>query len=234
MWQRVEQYGITERRYLLGVLALWLGAVALYSAITRTRRIRHIPFILAVLGAVTFVGPWSAYAVAQRSQLARLTAILSQHDALLEGRVSQDVVEIPFEAWTEARSVVEYLVREHGAALVSPLLADGEAGRPVPGAAASADTLPREALALPQAWTRDAARLMDDLRIRPGVSDRPARLEAIQQGAPISAEGFDLLLVGDAGDEAVIGADTLRFALSAGGMEILVHTVLAHRKDDGP
>lgn len=227
VWQRVEQYGITERRYLLGGLALWLGAVALYSAVTRTRGIRFIPLTLAVLGAVTLVGPWSAYAMAQRSQLARLEGILSEHGALLEGRPSGEVVEVPFEAWAEARSAVDYLVREHGVASLAPLLEGREAGEPGGGEDALTDTAPRgiaegDSLARAQRWTRDAARTMDDLRIRPGVSDRPARLEGVQQGDPISVAGFELLLVGDDGGEAVIGTDTLRFALSSDGMEVVL------------
>lgn len=227
VWQRVEQYGITERRYLLGGLALWLGAVALYSAVTRTRGIRFIPLTLAVLGAVTLVGPWSAYAMAQRSQLARLEGILSEHGALLEGRPSGEVVEVPFEAWAEARSAVDYLVREHGVASLAPLLEGREAGEPGGGEDALTDTAPRgiaegDSLARAQRWTRDAARTMDDLRIRPGVSDRPARLEGVQQGDPISVAGFELLLVGDDEGEAVIGPDTLRFALSSDGMEMVL------------
>lgn len=227
VWQRVEQYGITERRYLLGVLALWLGGVAIYSAVTRTRGIRFIPFTLAVLGVVTFVGPWSAYAAAQRSQLARLEGILSEHDALPAGRASGEAVEIPFEDWAEARSAVDYLVREHGAASLAPLLEGREAGEPGGGEDALTDTALRgigagDSLALAQRWTRDAARTMDDLRIRPGVSYRPARLEGVQQGDPISVAGFELLLVGDDEGEAVIETDTLRFALSPDGMEMVL------------
>ena len=227
VWQRVEQYGITERRYLLGVLALWLGGVAIYSAVTRTRGIRFIPFTLAVLGVVTFVGPWSAYAAAQRSQLARLEGILSEHDALPAGRASGEAVEIPFEDWAEARSAVDYLVREHGAASLAPLLEGREAGEPGGGEDALTDTALRgigagDSLARAQRWTRDAARTMDDLRIRPGVSYRPARLEGVQQGDPISVAGFEQLLVGDDEGEAVIETDTLRFALSPDGMEMVL------------
>ena len=84
------------------------------------------------------------------------------------------------------------------------------------------DTVARDTLAPAQRWTRDAARAMEDLRIRPGISYRPARLEAVQQGEPISVAGFELLLVGGDGGEAVIGQDTLRFALSADGTELVM------------
>ncbi|MYH52599.1 MAG: DUF4153 domain-containing protein, partial [Gemmatimonadetes bacterium] len=83
LWQRIEQYGVTERRYLLGVLAVWLGATAVHRVITRSRDIKGIPLSLAVIGAVSFVGPWSAYAVAERSQAGRVQAILAAHGGLV-------------------------------------------------------------------------------------------------------------------------------------------------------
>ena len=103
LWQRVDQYGVAERRYLMGVLALWLGGAALYAAITRTGRIRWIPLTLAVLGLVTFAGPWSAYAVAEGSQAKRLEAILDAHGALAGGRVAAGTVEIPFDDWNRPK-----------------------------------------------------------------------------------------------------------------------------------
>ena len=85
LWQRIEQYGMTERRYLLGVLAVWLGAMALHRVLTRSRDIKAIPMTLTIIGVVTFVGPWSAYAAAERSQAARVEEILAAHRGLVEG-----------------------------------------------------------------------------------------------------------------------------------------------------
>ena len=46
--QRVGQYGFTERRYFLLVLALYLGGIAIFYGLTGSRRIRWIPLVLAL------------------------------------------------------------------------------------------------------------------------------------------------------------------------------------------
>ena len=175
LWQRVEQYGITERRYLLGVLAVWLIGTALYAAITRTREIKGIPLTLALIGVVTFVGPWSAYAVAQRSQVGRLADILSTHGALADGRISSDTVEVPFEEWEQAEAVVVYLVLYHGTSAIDQWFVDP------PGTGGTADTV-----ALPAGLQERVAGVMSELRIRSGPSDRPLQPSAGDPRAPVS------------------------------------------------
>ena len=118
--QRIGQYGITERRYLLFVLAVWLGATALFYAVSRSREIKGIPLSLAVLGLLTFVGPWSAYDVSQRSQVGRLEGLLTEHGVLREGRVSPAAaevpVEVPAEDWRQINDILHYLAGWHGTA----------------------------------------------------------------------------------------------------------------------
>jgi len=116
IWQRVEQYGLTERRYFLAVLALWLAAVALYYAITASRNIRVIPVTLAIVALLTFAGPWSAYAVSQRSQGHRLRDLLERNEILVEGRLQRPRADVTFEDRREISAAVRYLVDTHGPA----------------------------------------------------------------------------------------------------------------------
>ena len=202
VWQRIGQYGVTERRYLLAGLAVWLVGIAVCAAATRTRRIRFIPLSLTVFGVLSFVGPWSAYAVAERSQLARLSGILTEGGALPDGRPSAETVEIPVAAWTEARAAVEYLVRHHGAESVAPV--------------------PADTAAPPQDATEEVARTMAALRVRPAVDDHPARLTASQGTGPVSVAGFDLVVFEDGSEGHVIDGDTARFVLTDEGLDIVM------------
>lgn len=217
LWQRVVQYGITERRYLLGVLAVWLAATALHAVITRTREIKGIPLTLALLGVATFAGPWSAYAVAERSQAKRLEEILTSHGALVDGHVAGDGAEVPFDEWVQAEAVVTYLVKHHGTdaidmwhATATPRVEgrtreEGGAGAPE----------------MPGGLAERVAQVMGDLRIRSGPSDRPVQLRAAGPRVPIPAAGFDLLVAGDEGASVVAG-DTLRFAISEDGRDMVM------------
>lgn len=146
IWQRVAQYGITENRYFLIGLSVWLAGIAVYQLATRARGIRVIPASLCALTLITFAGPWSAYDVSTRSQTGRLAGILQRHDMLTEERVVPAVAEVPVEDRREIEAILTYLVRTHGLGSVAGWfpdsvrtgrgpLADGRprqaAGRPV-------------------------------------------------------------------------------------------------------
>jgi len=108
-WKRIDQYGFTENRYALIVLALWLGAIAIFYATQGIRNIKVLPASLAVLFAVTMFGPWSAYAVSKRSQLNRLERIFVEQELLAEGILSPASGDVPFEARREISAILRFL-----------------------------------------------------------------------------------------------------------------------------
>ena len=133
VWQRIGQYGLTERRYLLAVLAAWLGAIALYYTITRSRRIKIIPLSLAFVGALAFVGPWSATAAGERSQTGRLEQLLTTHGVLQDGQIASpetgagatEPTEVPQEDWRQINDILRYLVEWHGTGSIDAWFEDG-------------------------------------------------------------------------------------------------------------
>ena len=215
LWQRIEQYGITERRYLLGVLAVWLGAVALHRMITRTRDIRAVPLTLTVVGVVTFAGPWSAYAVAERSQAGRVEEILTVHGALVDGRVAPEVVEIPYDDWEQVDDAVRYLVDNHGTSSLERWYGEAPPG---------ADTGDG-----PEARDEMVERVTAALMIRPEPRERPVDINADDRGAPLSSEGFDLVIVANEKGAAEVGGEDLRFEVTEDGTAIVMR--LGGRED---
>jgi hypothetical protein len=118
IWKRVEQYGVTERRYFLIVLSVWLAGIALYYAFTRSRNIRIIPVTLAALAFVTFAGPWSAYNISQSSQVGRLETLLRQNEVLRDGSLQPVSTMPPFADRREISAIVRYLTTTHGTARI--------------------------------------------------------------------------------------------------------------------
>lgn len=114
IFQRIHQYGITERRYFLAILAFWLAGIALFYAVTASRNIRVIPATLCLLALGTLVGPWSAYAVSRASQTSRLRALLGAHQMLVEAGIQRPTEEVPFAARREMSAIVRYLIHTHG------------------------------------------------------------------------------------------------------------------------
>lgn len=146
--QRIAQYGVTEDRYFLAVGAGWLGAVALYYALSRSEDIERIPQTLCVVVLATLLGPWSAYSVSERSQLGRLRSLLAANEMLVEGRARPAPGEVSFEDRREISATVRYLVGRHGEGSLAPLFGGeppGAADARTPPASGRADTVSRTA-----------------------------------------------------------------------------------------
>lgn len=213
LWQRIDQYGITEARYILGVLAMWLAGTALHRVVTRTRDIKAIPTTLAVVGVLTLAGPWSAYAVAKRSQLGRIEEILTTHGALSGNELSAEARDIPFDEWRQVEDVTLYLVDNHGT---------GAFDRWTGGVGVGGD----EGWATEPAvnWTGLKERtdgVVARLGVRPGPMGRPVELHAASPREPLSTEGYELVAMIGAANEAAFEEDTLRFALSEDGLAVV-------------
>jgi hypothetical protein len=99
VWTRVSIYGITEARYILILLALWLTIVTAYSLFSKKQNIKFIPVSLCVLALLSVYGPQSAVSVSKYSQSKRLEKMLKQQSAL---------------ARREKPEIIRYLVTYHG------------------------------------------------------------------------------------------------------------------------
>lgn len=84
---RIDAYGITEARYLLCLLLVWLGLIAALALLGRYRPalVAALLTILLILGSV---GPWSATSLAVQSQLGRLTGLLAEAGRLERGKLT--------------------------------------------------------------------------------------------------------------------------------------------------
>jgi len=217
LWLRVQQYGITENRYMLGLLAAWLAGTAAHRVATRARDVKSIPLVLAVLGVATFAGPWSPYAVAERSQVGRIKRILDEHGVLDESALATSSLEIPFEEWQQVEEAVAYLVDYHGTDVI-----DAWSG----GVRVAAGVLPAGDDGTASARI---ARVMARLGVQPGPSAGPVELRAERLSAAVPADGYALLAARLEDGSALVprpgapeAADTVRFGLSEDGRAIVM------------
>jgi hypothetical protein len=114
IYKRIDQYGVTEKRYILLVLAAWLAMIAVYFIFSRKKNIKAIPITLCAIAFVTSFGPWGAYSVSRRSQTNRLSELLLQNEVLVAGSVQMTTREVSFEDRTEISAILRYLVETHG------------------------------------------------------------------------------------------------------------------------
>ncbi|MEE9207095.1 MAG: DUF4153 domain-containing protein [Gemmatimonadota bacterium] len=114
IWKRIDQYGITEPRYILVILALWLAAMAVLFIVRRDQGILIIPASLCFLTLATVAGPWSAYGVSLRDQTDRLADLFGRNNMLVDGRIQAPVDTVGFEDRKEIGAVLSYLGQTHG------------------------------------------------------------------------------------------------------------------------
>ena len=83
---RVDDYGLTIKRYGVVILGVWLSIVSL-SGIFKNENIKFIPISLSVLLILISFGPWGIFALSESSQSNRLISILEEHELIAEGKV---------------------------------------------------------------------------------------------------------------------------------------------------
>lgn len=86
---RILEYGYTEPRYFVLLIALWLTTVVAYFILFRNATIKFIPVSLFIFGACAITLPWlNAFAVAKRSQQNELAQILEKHQLVENGKIN--------------------------------------------------------------------------------------------------------------------------------------------------
>ena len=109
---RVKYYGITESRYYVLLIGLWLLGSMIYLVFSHKKRNAMLIFALAVLIALSTVGPWSAFSVSKWSQNKRLEGICAKYDMVQEGALTPSD-KVSQEDRKEISAVIAYFERYH-------------------------------------------------------------------------------------------------------------------------
>jgi len=109
VWRRLNDYGITEPRYFVATLGIWLFLVCLYFIVSKKDDIRFIPLSLGVIAFLSIVGPWSATAVSCRSQFSQLEALLNKSGALVNSKAQPGKGTVNDDERQRLYSIINYL-----------------------------------------------------------------------------------------------------------------------------
>lgn len=121
---RTSEYGITERRYYVYVLAIWLTITTLLYVIGNFRNIKYIPISLFLISVLTSTGPWSAFNVSLNSQLNRLEDILKKNSILVEGNIVPATKSLEKEEVQDVRSILNFLIERNKLNKIQPWFKD--------------------------------------------------------------------------------------------------------------
>lgn len=110
---RINAYGVTENRYYVVVLGLWVFGVMLYFSFIKKRANIVLPVTLALIALVSVFGPLSSYSISTLSQNNRLQAILVRNNMLKEGKIQIAPADISREDKYEISRKLDYFKNSH-------------------------------------------------------------------------------------------------------------------------
>ncbi|MEE9331695.1 MAG: DUF4153 domain-containing protein [Methylophilaceae bacterium] len=125
---RINQYGLTEKRYILVLVAIWFAILIAARLIRRQQfSLRTVTLSFAVLCFVASLGPWSINKLPLNNQISRLERVLTKHNLLTNGRYTTPKQPLSFETKKSVSSMVDYVVDHHGIDRLRPWFSDKKA-----------------------------------------------------------------------------------------------------------
>lgn len=121
---RVKDYGITEPRYYLIILAGWLSFVTSYFLFSKRQNIVVIPVSLCLVTLISIYGPQSAFSIAGRSQVGQLKELFNKYGALEKNRLKPLIKPVDSADRARMADVIGYLIDRHGLQSLQPLVPD--------------------------------------------------------------------------------------------------------------
>jgi len=107
--RRIMDYGITEERFFVAHIGVWLLLTGSYFAISKTDNIKFVPISLTIFGLIAVLGPFSAFNVALRSQKGILKQLLEKNERLSNGKIVQNEHFLPEKDGKQIISSLEFL-----------------------------------------------------------------------------------------------------------------------------
>lgn len=89
IFTRILEYGYTEPRYFVLLLAIWLTTVVFYFIFYKKATIKFVPISLFIFGVFALIFPYvNAFSTAKRSQKTELQQILTKKQLLENGKIN--------------------------------------------------------------------------------------------------------------------------------------------------
>ena len=109
---RISAYGVTENRYYVVILGLWVFLIMLYFSICKKFKNIILPMSLAIIILISTFGPFSSYSISKYSQNKRFTNILSKNSMISEGEIIPNS-NIATEDKNQISSILSYFNNKH-------------------------------------------------------------------------------------------------------------------------
>jgi hypothetical protein len=110
IFKRIIPYGITEDRYIVFILGIWLLIVSLYIIFSKKDNILLIPVSLFLILSLSAIGPWGMFQLSGQNQMMRLEKLLTRNHLLVNKKlVHNKQQKVNNEDAKSIRSILFYL-----------------------------------------------------------------------------------------------------------------------------
>ncbi|WP_083238718.1 DUF4153 domain-containing protein [Caloranaerobacter ferrireducens] len=110
---RINAYGITENRYFVMLVGLWVTGCMIYFIFVKSARNIVLPISLALISILSVSGPWSCYSISKLSQNIRFEKILEKNDMIRNGSVIKPNQDLSETDKKEISEIILYFNRYH-------------------------------------------------------------------------------------------------------------------------
>ncbi|WP_041632698.1 DUF4153 domain-containing protein [Maribacter sp. HTCC2170] len=78
IFRRIGDYGITENRYFVLLIAFWILGMALFLLFSKRKQLKVLPIALCAIALLSSFGFWGAFSISKNSQLAQFQNIFQE------------------------------------------------------------------------------------------------------------------------------------------------------------
>ena len=87
IFYRIDEYGFTEFRYIIALLAIGLSLLTIYFLRSKKLLIKTIPVLFSIMGLLIVIGPWNAHQISLYSQASRFENQLLKQNLVVDSKI---------------------------------------------------------------------------------------------------------------------------------------------------
>lgn len=110
---RIREYGVTENRYFVVVLGIWVMLSMIYFSFKKKLTNIVLPITLTIIIFISIFGPFSSYSISKYSQNKRFEKILLENNMIINGKVVKATSKISEKDVREISSIIRYFKDNH-------------------------------------------------------------------------------------------------------------------------
>jgi len=114
IYKRISEYGFTEKRYFVLVIACWILGMTIYILFSKRKQLRYFPMILTIIVLLASFGFWGAFNVSTKSQVKQFSTLFTE--------IKAKEFKISSKENNRFNSIIRYLAKRKAIEKITPFV----------------------------------------------------------------------------------------------------------------